>query len=259
MDLSDAYANAIHIPGGEAFYGKWVEAARSFRAGLGARAEIGLRYGSRTRERADLFHPEGASRGLVVFVHGGYWMEGDETLWSHLAAGPLARGWTVAMPAYDLCPEVRIADITRQVARAIGALADRVPGPIRLTGHSAGGHLAARMVCADLSPGWRGRLARVVPISPLGDLAPLRRTEMNATLRIDAAEAKAESPVRHRPAGGPVHVWVGAEERPAFRAQARALGDAWGCPATVEPGRHHFDVIEGLERAESGLTAALLE
>ena len=33
---------------------------------------------------------------------------------SHLAAGPLARGWAVAMIGYTLAPQARIADITQK-------------------------------------------------------------------------------------------------------------------------------------------------
>ena len=82
---------------------------------------------------------------------------------------------------------------------------------------------------------------------------------MNTTLRIDAATARSESPVLlPRRRGVAVHVWVGGAERPAFLDQARRLGNAWACPVTVEGGRHHFDVIEGLEDAASPLMAALL-
>src|SRR5690606_4847646 len=121
----------------------------------------------------------------------GYWMDFDPTLWSHLAAGPLARGWAVALPCYDLCPDVRIAAITAQVARAVTAIAALVPGPVVLSGHSAGGHLVARMLCPDVALPVRDRVLRVVPISPLADLVPLLQTGMNATLRLDGAEARA--------------------------------------------------------------------
>ncbi|MFO8212416.1 hypothetical protein R2K36_33690, partial [Pseudomonas aeruginosa] len=86
--------------------------------------------------------------------------------WSHLAAGPLARGWAVAMPGYTLCPENRIAGITRQVARAVETIARAQAGPLRLTGHSAGGHLVSRLVCADapLSEEVRDRVGHVVSI-----------------------------------------------------------------------------------------------
>ncbi len=103
------------------------------------------------------------------------------------------------------------------------------------------------------------RVAVVMPISPLSDLGPLRETSMNADLRIDAMEAMEESPAfLLNDEGMPVHVWVGGDERPAFLDQARWLGEAWGVPVTVEAGRHHFDVIEGLERADSPLMRALM-
>ncbi|WP_328585830.1 hypothetical protein [Phaeovulum vinaykumarii] len=73
------------------------------------------------------------------------------------------------------------------------------------------------------------------------------RTSMNAQLRIDAAEVAAESPALLVPRpGADVHLWVGADERPAFLEQSRDLAQAWGVPLTEEAGRHHFDVIEGL-------------
>ena len=85
-------------------------------------------YGHGTREVLDLFMPEGAPKGLVVFVHGGYWMKFDRSYWSHLAAGAQAQGWAVAMPSYDLCPRVRIADITRQIANAVAVAAREIGG-----------------------------------------------------------------------------------------------------------------------------------
>ena len=165
------------------------------------------------------------------------------------------------MPAYTLAPKARIPAITAEIAAALPAMAAEVAGPVVLTGHSAGGHLAARMLCGDIAlPGSVAeRLARVVPISPLSDLRPLTETGMNADLRLDAGEARAESPaLLPRRQGAPVHVWVGGAERPAFLDQARRLGNAWACPVTVEAGKHHFDVIEGLEAPDSSLMAALL-
>jgi len=259
MDMDAAYSNADHVSDSADYPPRWNAEAAAFRAALGARAALDLPYGDGPRARFDLFHPEGAARGLVVFVHGGYWKAFDKSTWSHLAAGPLAHGWAVAMPSYDLCPDVRIADITGQIARAVTAAAAHVAGPIRLAGHSAGGHLVARICAPGMLPDpVAARLARVVPISPLSDLAPLMRTQMNAALRIDAEEARTESP-RHQPAPAvPVTVWVGAAELPAFLDQARWLSEAWGVEMVADPGRHHFDVIEPLAEPDSPLVAALL-
>jgi arylformamidase len=150
--------------------------------------------------------------------------------------------------------------MTDEVEAAITAAAAEVGGPLVVTGHSAGGHLSARMACADRAPGWAGRLKRVVPISPLADLRPLMRTDMNEVLRIDAQEAAAESPaLLDLRKGIEVTVWVGAQERAAFLWQARLLSEAWNCPWHAEPGKHHFDVIDALRDPASGLMKTLLD
>ena len=83
---------------------------------------------------------------------------------------------------------------------------------------------------------------------------------MNEKLHLDAAEIEAESPARKTlRAGVNAHVFVGAEERPAFLYQARLLSEAWRCPWTPTPGRHHFDVIEALADPASALIAACLD
>ena len=251
-----AYANGAFIAGAEGFPPRWEAAAAGFRESLGPRARLGLAYGGGERQRFDLFLPEGAARGLLVFVHGGYWMAFGRETWSHLAAGAVARGWACAMPSYTLAPEGRIAAMTQEVAQAVRGAAGRIAGPVVVTGHSAGGHLSARMGCADLDL----PVARVVPISPLADLAPLMQTDMNADLHIDQSEASAESPARLalRP-GTSAHIWVGGQERPAFLWHARTLSEEWNCPWTVEAGKHHFDVIDGLTDPTSPLMAACLD
>lgn len=261
-DWDDAYANGPHIPGGDRFPERWEAAARAFR---NARPPETVSYGAHERHGLDLFRPEGAARGLIVFVHGGYWMRFDRSRWSHLAAGPLARGWAVAMPSYVLAPEVRIAEIGRDVARAVEVAAERVAGPVRLAGHSAGGHLVARaMVGEALSFDVAARVERVVPISGLFDLRPLLLTTLNADLRLDAAEAAAESPALLMPRiGTRLVAWVGQAERSEFVRQSALIANVWrGLGAetdlVVEPDRHHFDVVDGLGDPGSPLTDALL-
>ncbi|WP_209426523.1 alpha/beta hydrolase [Pararhodobacter sp. SW119] len=259
-DLSLAYANADFIPSAADYPPRWRAEAAAFRDALGGRARCGLAYGPGARQVFDLFLPEGRAKGLLVFIHGGYWLAFAPGDWSAFAAGALARGWAVALPGYTLAPEARIRAMTDEIEAAIGAAAMEVDGPVVVTGHSAGGHLSARMACADRSPEWADRLARVVPISPLADLRPLMRTGMNAKLALDPDEAAAESPaLRDRRPGVEVRVWVGAQERPAFLWQARLLSEAWDCPWHAEPGRHHFDVIDGLRDPESPLMRCLLD
>ncbi|MFC7703064.1 alpha/beta hydrolase [Plastorhodobacter daqingensis] len=258
MSLDDAYANAAFIPGAETFPPRWAAASAALRARLGPRARCGIAYGPAARQVFDLFLPQGAPRGVMIFVHGGYWLAFGPRDWSHLAAGALEVGWAVAMPGYTLAPAARIADMTREVAAAIAIIGAKVAGPIVLTGHSAGGHLVARAVCADVGLAVRGRVARVVPISPLSDLRPLMQTRMHADLGLDPTEAATESPMLHPRPAVDLHVWVGGAERPAFLDQARWLAEAWDCPLTRAPGQHHFNVIEGLEQPDSPLMQVIL-
>lgn len=261
MKLDDAYANAAYIKDAETYPPRWEAAAKSFRDSLGARAQEGVRYGPSARQVFDLFQPEGVARGTMIFVHGGYWKAFDRSVWSHLAAGALARGWAVAMPGYDLCPDVRISGITRQIAAAVTRIADRTfGGPLALAGHSAGGHLVCRMTDPLILPSEiRERIKAIVPISPVADLAPLMETSMNEILQIDAAEAQAESPVNMQPPHGlDVTIWVGADERPAFLDQAEQLARSWGARRVVEEGKHHFDVIDGLTDPDGPMIKALL-
>lgn len=251
-----AYANGAFIAGAEAYVPRWQAAAAAYRAGLGRRARLGLEYGSGARQRFDLFLPDSTPHGVLVFVHGGYWMDFGREEWSHLAMGALARGWACAMPSYTLAPQARIARMTDEITAALREVQAHVAGPLVVTGHSAGGHLAARMACADGAQG----VVRVVPISPLAELAPLMATQMNATLHLDAAEAAAESPARLIPrADVAAHIWVGGAERPAFLWQARCLSENWDCPWTVAPDRHHFNVIEDLSQPDSALMRVCLD
>ena len=259
IDWDDAYANAPYIEGADQFRPRWAAEAAAYRQNC-PRAELDVAYGAHERERFDLFAPDRPAAGLLVFIHGGYWKAFDKSSWSHLARGAVEAGWAVAAPGYVLAPEARLTDIARQVARAIAAAAERVAGPIRLTGHSAGGHLATRMISAGtpLEPNVLARVERVVSISGLHDLRPLMKTTMNEILRIDEPEAASESPALLAPViAAPVTAWVGGAERPEFLRQCRALADAWpNATAHVEPGRHHFDVIEGLTTPGAPLLAA---
>ncbi|NIZ13983.1 alpha/beta hydrolase [Phaeobacter sp. HF9A] len=259
MELDDAYTNGAYIEGAADYPPRWAASAQDFRNALHERARLDIPYGPGERQRFDLFLPETPPKGLCIFVHGGYWLQFDKSYWSHLAVGPLAQGWAVAMPSYDLCPDVTIAEITRQVAQAVQVIAAEVEGPIALTGHSAGGHLVARMLDKALLPEEIGaRIKTVVPISPLSDLRPLLRTSMNDKFKMQAADATAESPVEMQDRfGAEVTVWVGGAERPAFLDQAIWLVEAWGADHVIAFEKHHFNVIDALADPDSDMVAVM--
>ena len=265
IDWDDAFANGAYIENGMSYPPIWAARAAAFRQEAN-RAKTDMLYGEHPREKLDLFFPSVAPHGLVVIVHGGYWLNFDKSSWSDLAEGALGNGWAVAMPSYTLAPEARIENITDQIGRAIARAAEQIAGPIRLAGHSAGGHLVTRMVCDD-SPLQSALLERVeglVSISGLHDLRPLQLTTMNEQLHLTPQSAALESVVLHRPVGGAqVVCWVGGAERPEFLRQSAVLVETWGragakTQLVVDPGKHHFDVIDGLKDPQSDMTRTLL-
>lgn len=255
LDPDRAHANGAFIAGSDQFPPRWEAAAVAYREDLGKKARLGISYGAADRQKYDLFVPAGKPHGVLVFIHGGYWLAFGRESWSHLAKGAVDRGWACAIPSYTLAPAASLGEITAEVRQAVAHASGEVPGPIVVTGHSAGGHLAARMACDDGPDG----VVRVVPISPLSELQPLMATKMQEKLKLDPAQCASESPARLVRRGNvDVHVWVGGNERPTFLWQARVLSEAWNCPWTVEAGRHHFDVIDGLASADSPLVKACI-
>lgn len=269
VDWDNAYTNGANIAGGDRWPAAWVAPAAAYRDELAAsgRAQLDIAYGPGTRNRLDLFLPAGTPKGLVVFVHGGYWMALDKSFWSHLARGAVESGYAVAMPSYTLAPEARIGQISAEIGAAITKAAELVAGDIRLTGHSAGGHLVTRMITATspLPEAVRRRIVNTVSLSGVHDLRPLMNTGMNNTLKIDAAEAAVESPALLAPMDGVRLVcWVGGGERAEFIRQSELLANVWtGLGASTgfyaEPDRHHFSVIDGLADPGHSLTRTLLE
>jgi arylformamidase len=267
-DWNDAYANGPNIPGGDRWPAAWVQPAQAYRDELlgSGRATLDIGYGERPRNRFDLFLPKGKPAGLVVFVHGGFWRALDKSFWSNLARGAVESGYAVVMPSYTLCPEARISDITCEIGAAIEKAASMIEGPLYLTGHSAGGHLVTRMISATspLQDSVRARIRHTVSIAGVHDLRPLLKTAMNTDLRIDVEEAQAESPVLLAPLpNARLTCWVGGAERPEFIRQNALLANIWtGLGAQTctieEPGRHHFNVIDGLADPRHPLVEILL-
>ena len=262
-DPDDAYENRRYIPDADAHLAAWSADAAAFRD-RHPDSDRHCAYGAADRATYDLFLPAGgiaAARGLVAFVHGGYWIALSKDDVSHLASGLLDHGWAVAMIGYTLAPQAHIADITMEIAAAVTALGAVGTGPLRLAGHSAGGHLVTRMMCADIDIGSaaRDRLDRVVSISGLHDLRPLRRLAKNDLWQLDDAESVQESPVLQRPRQTIDLVCVaGADERPEFIRQNALLPLAWqglGVPGRCQllEGHNHFTIIETMTDPDSAL------
>jgi arylformamidase len=259
--LEREYNNRAKVPDFAAIARGWAEAAAAFRAGH-ANSEFGLAYGPSPRQAMDIFWPgTGRDAPLAVFIHGGYWQATDRSFYSHLAAGLNGHGVAVAMPSYDLCPDVPLGEIVTQARRAVAFLHTRYGRPVLASGHSAGGHLAACLLATDWEAA--GLPAAMVPaaisFSGLFDLEPLVQTSLNAALRLDGDMARRLSPVLWPRPAGHIHAAVGGTEGNEYLRQSRSIAEAWGGSWNVAAGENHFSLLDHLADARSALTLRVVQ
>jgi arylformamidase len=268
IDYEAEFDSTRTVPGFAAILEGWAPEAAAFRST--ARADLGIAYGPAPRNRLDLFLPEGEPRRAVaMFIHGGFWMSFDGSHFSHMARGLVAHGVPVAVPTYSLCPDVSLGAIIDEIRAATAYLWRRFRLPVIVTGHSAGGHLAACMAATDWGSVDTTLPPRLVPaaysLSGVFDLEPLLGIEVNRALRMSPEEARAWSPIRWTPPAGAVLVAaVGGDETGEHRRQCRAMADVWterGAAASYEeiPSRNHFDVIAPLADPHSAMVRSVLE
>ena len=113
------------------------------------------------RHRLDVYRPEGKGPyPVLLLLHGGGWVAGGkDDVFGMYGYGTIARclaerGLVVVLPNYRLSPGVRhpehVKDVARAFAWAYGHCKDYRGDPRQLfvSGHSAGGHLAA-LLAAD--------------------------------------------------------------------------------------------------------------
>jgi len=262
IDYEVEYNNRARVPDNPALMAGWARDAAAYREQHPPRR---LTYGPSARNTIDLFagHDDGP---IVVFIHGGYWQALDGSSSSHCAAGLNAHGITVAVPSYDLCPQVSVATIIAEMRDAMRELA-QLGEPLVVSGHSAGGHLAACMLATDWSgidPALPRDLVRAAyTISGLFELEPLVETSINKALGLDLAAAHAASPLSWTPPRqGSLDAVVGGDESAEYLRQSRTMVERWGAAGVATrfgtvPGANHFTAIAPLADPNSPMTLRL--
>lgn len=236
-------------------------AAQNDRAVEHGQPTLDRAYGPHSRQTLDLFRAPGQRKAVVAYFHAGYWQSRDKSGFRFLAPPLAADGFDVALINYPLSPQMGVSEIVAAASASIASLAGLTDNaPLILVGHSAGAHIAvelgmhARASC---------KVAGIMSISGVFDLAPLIHTSVNERLGLDAAIARAASPL-HRVAedAPPALFAVGALETQAFRDQTAAMSTAWSAAGNKSrqitvPHADHFSILTELSHEDGALRAAM--
>ncbi|MFC0227341.1 alpha/beta hydrolase [Serratia aquatilis] len=220
-----------------------------------------ITYGDSSREVLDWFYSTAEHRGTLVFLHGGYWQFCNKEDFAFIAKTPLSLGFDVVLVEYTLAPIATLEDICQQIGVALDVIEQhaqqRGGKPVYLSGHSAGGQLAAY---------WQHHscVHAVFAISGIFELEPLLSTYVNQQLKLTTPQIKNLSPARNIPQSlKPLVLFYGTEELPELIGQSvyyHSVLQSKDLPVRCCPvgGANHFSVLQTLFAADGMLCRELL-
>ena len=262
--LDAQYNLRAAVPEHPEHFRRWAEASAAAREQL--EGHLDLAYGDHPQQTLDYFPAAENASPILAFIHGGYWQSLDKSDFSFPAPAWVGGGVSFASINYPLAPEAGIPEMLESCraavlwlwhnATALGADRKR----IFLAGHSAGGHLATLLLATDWTS-FGALPADLVKagcsVSGVYDLEPIRLSYQNPVLKLDAATARAMSPIHARPPQDrPLLVAVGGAETAEFLRQQDAFAERWSeagalIDQLVLDGLNHYEAVDCLANARS--------
>jgi acetyl esterase/lipase len=225
--------------------------------------EFNIAYGAQPDQVLEVRHGQGgATRPLVVVIHGGFWRPDiDRAHARPMAEAIAAAGWTVVLPEYARVmgdPAPTFADLSRLLSHAPRRVESH-NGRVVLVGHSAGGHLALWASAAKICPQLIGTLA----LAPVADLMLAHRLGLGngAVLRflgVDPASRPDLDPGRMSAPLTPITLMHGLDDDPVPVSLSESyVATHPATRLTAVAGAGHFALIDPHAFPWSGVLAEL--
>jgi acetyl esterase/lipase len=231
------------------------------------------------RERCalDLYLPEGMSEfPVLVWFHGGGLTGGDKAGETHAAiAGSLAeRGIGVASVNYRLSPRAQFPAYVEDAAASVAWVLDNIeryggsPEKVFVSGHSAGGYLAAMVGVDAQYLGAHGHaLAEIAGLIPISGQMVTHETIRNERgLPSSRPIVDAAAPVFHVSADAPpVLAIAGSEDLPARPEENRYFIAAMQSVDHADahylefPGRNHGTIVTRIPDGNDPVAVAIVD
>jgi acetyl esterase/lipase len=183
------------------------------------------------RQKLDVYVPKGGKEyPTLFFIHGGGWTKGSRSSFGRIGRTFAKNGVAFVSVGYRLSPKVKHPAHIQDVAKGFAWTVANIgkfggnPGAIFVSGHSAGGHLAALLATDEdylkaekLS---LGNIKGAIPVSGVYVVSP----RMKNIFGDDAEVCKKASPQNHARAGlPPFLILYGDGERRGLGRQADAF------------------------------------
>lgn len=247
------------------------------------------------KHRLDVYAPPtkaggGAGAPVVLFVHGGYWVEGDKDfhafvtgLYGSVGTTLAKKGIVTVVQSYRLAPEVSIEGAVDDVMAGLRWTQQHAaehggdPTKLFMVGHSAGGHLVALAGTDDALHTSRGMDPKAVrgyvPISAVWDVAEMSAehgADFNerVTYRVfgrDPAKWAQWSPLSKLHAGmAPFFVMIGERDFPymipqAEKARAKLVGLDPRSRFLSVPGHDHSAMVLDFGASNDAVSDAVVD
>ncbi|WP_315708225.1 alpha/beta hydrolase [Brenneria uluponensis] len=213
-----------------------------------------LNYGTRPRERYDFLTCGIPDAPTYVFIHGGYWSSSNKEETAFIAEGPHAHHMNVVLAEYSLAPHATMTEIVEEIGRLIHHLAADenklgIAGcPLYLSGHSAGGHLAAMYRSHPAISG-------VHMLSAIVDLEPISLSWLQKKLKLSSKEVMKYSPLFNANKGAKTLISIGNNElmelkrhSQEYLAACKEIGEH--VKKIIVPGTNHFTILNDLSHPD---------